>query len=122
VWTSFIFLDFKLSPCSVFSADLVRLFIPAVLALEPPPHTACPPIGPQTESAYGLLYKYTNRHATYITSKSTALKMEQIESSETSANINQTPGKHPKENTLNFLFCDLYLILIQKRLLLDITV
>jgi hypothetical protein len=27
--------------------------------------------------------------------------MEQIECSETLANINQTPGKHPKENTLN---------------------
>jgi hypothetical protein len=29
--------------------------------------------------------------------------MEQVECSETSANINQTPtpGKHPKENTLN---------------------
>jgi hypothetical protein len=27
--------------------------------------------------------------------------MEQIERSETSANINQTSGKHPKENTLN---------------------
>jgi hypothetical protein len=27
--------------------------------------------------------------------------MEQIECSETSTNINQTPGKHPKENTLN---------------------
>jgi hypothetical protein len=29
--------------------------------------------------------------------------MEQIGCSETSANINQTPGKHPKENTLDFL-------------------
>jgi hypothetical protein len=28
--------------------------------------------------------------------------MEQIEFSETSANINQTPGKHPKVFTLNF--------------------
>jgi hypothetical protein len=27
--------------------------------------------------------------------------MEQIECSETSANINQTPGKHPKDSTLN---------------------
>jgi hypothetical protein len=27
--------------------------------------------------------------------------MKQIECSETSANINQTPGKQPKENTLN---------------------
>jgi hypothetical protein len=27
--------------------------------------------------------------------------MEQIEYSETSANINQTPGKHPKDSTLN---------------------
>jgi hypothetical protein len=27
--------------------------------------------------------------------------MEHIECSETSANIKQTPGKHPKENTLN---------------------
>jgi hypothetical protein len=30
-----------------------------------------------------------------------ALKMEQIESSETSANKNQKPGKHPKDSTLN---------------------
>jgi hypothetical protein len=37
----------------------------------------------------------------YITSKSSALKMERIESSETSANKNQTPGKHPKDSTLN---------------------
>jgi hypothetical protein len=27
--------------------------------------------------------------------------MEQIECSETLANINQTPGKHPKDSTLN---------------------
>jgi hypothetical protein len=27
--------------------------------------------------------------------------MEEIDCSETSANINQAPGKHPKENTLN---------------------
>jgi len=27
------------------------------------------------------------------------MKMEQIECSETSAYINQTPGNHPKENT-----------------------
>jgi hypothetical protein len=27
--------------------------------------------------------------------------MEQIECSETSANINQAPGKHPKDSTLN---------------------
>jgi hypothetical protein len=27
--------------------------------------------------------------------------MEQIESSETSANKTQTPGKHPKDSTLN---------------------
>jgi hypothetical protein len=38
---------------------------------------------------------------TYITSKSSALKMGQTECSETSVNTNQTPGKHPKENTLN---------------------
>jgi hypothetical protein len=38
---------------------------------------------------------------TYIASKSSALKMEQIECSETSANINQTLGKHPKDSTLN---------------------
>ena len=31
------------------------------------------------------------------------LKMEQIECSETSAYINQTPGNHPKENKQNFL-------------------
>jgi hypothetical protein len=36
-----------------------------------------------------------------IISKSSALKMEQIEFFETSANINQTQGKHSKENTLN---------------------
>jgi hypothetical protein len=36
-----------------------------------------------------------------VTYKSSALKMEQTECSETSVNINQTPGKHPKENTLN---------------------
>jgi hypothetical protein len=36
-----------------------------------------------------------------VTSKSSALKMEQIECSETSANINQTPGKHPKVSTLD---------------------
>ena len=29
------------------------------------------------------------------------MKMEQIECSETSAYINQTPGNHPKENTQN---------------------
>jgi hypothetical protein len=29
------------------------------------------------------------------------MKMEQIECSETSANINQTLGKHPKDSTLN---------------------
>jgi hypothetical protein len=34
-------------------------------------------------------------------SKSSTLKKEQIECSETSANINQTPEKHPKENTPN---------------------
>jgi hypothetical protein len=34
-------------------------------------------------------------------SKSSDLKIEQIESSETSANKNQTPGKHPKDSTLN---------------------
>jgi hypothetical protein len=34
-------------------------------------------------------------------SKSSALKMEQIECSETSANINQMPGKHPKVSTLD---------------------
>jgi hypothetical protein len=48
--------------------------------------------------------KYTNSHVTYITSKSSALKMEQIECSQTLANINQTPGKHPKENTLKTYF------------------
>jgi hypothetical protein len=31
-------------------------------------------------------------------------KMELIESSETSAISNQTPGKHPKENTLQIVF------------------
>jgi hypothetical protein len=36
-----------------------------------------------------------------ITSESSALKMEQIECSETSANINQTPGKHPEVSTLD---------------------
>ena len=29
------------------------------------------------------------------------MKMEQIECSETSAYINETPGNHPKENTQN---------------------
>jgi hypothetical protein len=66
-------------------------------------NSVCLPIGPQSESVYGPLYKYTNRHATYITSKSSALKMEQIECSETSVNINQEPGKHRKENTLKLL-------------------
>jgi hypothetical protein len=37
----------------------------------------------------------------YITPKSSALKMEHIECSETSANINQTPEKHPKVSTLD---------------------
>jgi hypothetical protein len=37
----------------------------------------------------------------YTILKSSALKMEQIESPETSANTNQTPGKHPKDSTLN---------------------
>jgi hypothetical protein len=36
-----------------------------------------------------------------LVSKSSALKMEQIECSEMSANINQMPGKHPKDSTLN---------------------
>jgi hypothetical protein len=36
-----------------------------------------------------------------MTSKSSALKMEQIECSETSANINQTPGKCQKVSTLD---------------------
>jgi hypothetical protein len=30
------------------------------------------------------------------------LKMDLTECSETSANINQTPGKHPKVDTVNF--------------------
>jgi hypothetical protein len=47
------------------------------------------------------LYKYTTDTGFYITSKSSAFKMEQIECSETSANINQTPGKHPKVSTLD---------------------
>jgi hypothetical protein len=45
--------------------------------------------------------KATEFSLPYITSKSSALKMEQIECSKTSANVNQTPGKQPKENTLN---------------------
>jgi hypothetical protein len=47
------------------------------------------------------LYKYTTDTGFYITSKSSALKMEQIECFETSANINQTPGKHPTVSTLD---------------------
>ena len=33
------------------------------------------------------------------------MKVEQIECSETSAYINQTPGNYPKENTLYSSFC-----------------
>ena len=38
------------------------------------------------------------------------LKMEQIECSETSAYINQTPGNHPKENKLHFPSSILFMI------------
>jgi hypothetical protein len=48
---------------------------------------------------------FTTDTGFYITSKSSTLKMEQIECSETSVSINQTPGKHPKVSTLELLGC-----------------
>jgi hypothetical protein len=48
-----------------------------------------------------LLYKYTTATRPTSLPKLSALKMEQIDCSETSANINQTSGKHPKDSTLN---------------------
>jgi hypothetical protein len=51
------------------------------------------------------MYKYITDTGFYITSKSSALKIEQIECSETSANINHTPGKHPKVSTLDNVIC-----------------
>jgi hypothetical protein len=57
--------------------------------------------GRREDMSANILYKCTTDRGFYITSKSSALKMEQIECSETSANINQTPGKHPNVSTLN---------------------
>jgi hypothetical protein len=50
-----------------------------------------------SEHSISFIFKADNLE---VTSKSSALKMEQIDCSETSANINQTPGKHPKVSTL----------------------
>ena len=44
------------------------------------------------------LYMPTFRNTLSVPSSKAGVKMEQIECSETSAYINQTPGNHPKEN------------------------
>ena len=52
------------------------------------------------DSSASDLYMPTFRNTLSIPSSKAGvpLKMEQIECSETSAYINQTPGNHPKEN------------------------
>jgi hypothetical protein len=51
-------------------------------------------------SPTGFPYKYTFPCTYSITSNILTMKMEQIECSETSEIINQTPGNHPKEDIL----------------------
>jgi hypothetical protein len=77
-------LDFKLLPCLVFSVLSFGCFPGVWFILADVSEHSVP----------------SSRQMISKTSKSSALKMEQIDCSGTSANINQTPGKHPKDSTL----------------------
>jgi hypothetical protein len=98
-------LDFKLLPCSVFSVFPFGFF-PGVwfifcICVKWPLPPGDNPIAVNKYYYYYYIGRSFGTFSLFHLQGRSAMKLEQIECSETSANINQTPGKHPKENTLN---------------------
>jgi hypothetical protein len=80
-------LDFKLSPCSVFSVLSFGCF-PGV----------CFILADGSEHSICSIFKADNLE---VNNFQIICLEDGTECSETSANINQTPGTHPKDSTLN---------------------